>query len=194
MCPEEPQDAAGVERPLDEVEELVARCLETPEPRRAEVVDRLCTRHPEHAGELRARLEALGRALDELGASPRDHPRRLGEYRILGRLGEGGMGVVYEAEQTSLGRPVALKVVRADLLHFARARERFEREVQAVARLQHPGIVPIYAVGSEGGVPFFAMERIRGRTLAQVLKSVRGYAPERLSGRDLARAVGSGAP
>ena len=80
------------------------------------------------------------------------------------------MGVVYRAEQRSLGREVALKVLRPDRLWFEGAHEHFRREVEAIAQLQHPGIVPVYSVGEEEGIPYFAMERIAGATLADVLE------------------------
>src|SRR5262249_42399555 len=81
-----------------------------------------------------------------------------------------------------------------DQLYFPRARERFQRETEAVARLQHPGIVPIYAVGDEGGVPYFAMELVGGGTLATVLAALQRSAPERLSGSDWQAAVQRAAP
>jgi serine/threonine protein kinase len=80
------------------------------------------------------------------GTAPaRDFPDRLGEFKLVRRLGSGGMGVVYEAEQLSLQRRVALKVVRPELTYFEGARERFRREIEAVAKLSHPAIVPVLA-------------------------------------------------
>ena len=73
----------------------------------------------------------------------------VGPYKLLDQIGEGGMGVVYLAEQPSLKRQVALKLIRPEHLYFPRAKERFRREVEAIARLQHPGIVPVYCVGDE---------------------------------------------
>ena len=121
-------------------------------------------------------------------------PERLGEFRLVRRLGGGGMGVVYEAVQESLGRTVALKLIRPEHLYFARSRERFRRETDAVARLAHPGIVSIYTVGEAQGTPYFAMEMIHGATLAQVLDQVAGLAPESLLGEDLRAAVVAMAP
>jgi tetratricopeptide (TPR) repeat protein/predicted Ser/Thr protein kinase len=96
-------------------------------------------------------------------------PDRIGRYRIIRVLGEGGMGVVYLAEQENPKREVALKVIRADLASPALLR-RFEHEAQILARLQHPAIAPIYEAGTasiEGGSPrpFFAMEFVRGTPL-----------------------------
>jgi tetratricopeptide (TPR) repeat protein/tRNA A-37 threonylcarbamoyl transferase component Bud32 len=153
-------------------------------------LEELCGRHPNLAGVLRQRvlgLAALG-LLDELGANDQP-PQRLGDFVPLRRLGGGGMGVVYLARQESLGREVALKLIRPDQLHLAGARERFQREVETVARLQHPGIVPVYAVGEERGVPYLAMEHIDGRNLADVVSALAGRDPSALSGADLARAV-----
>jgi len=149
----------------------------------------LCAEHPELAEGLRLRLDLL-RRVGLLGAAPScEPPERLGEFRLLSRLGGGGMGVVYLAEQERLSRVVALKVIHPAQLHVRAARERFVREVQAIARLQHPGIVPVYAVGEEGDVPFFAMERVPGSTLEEVLDQLRrsGSAPRQ--GSELARTV-----
>ncbi|MHC4547768.1 MAG: WD40 repeat domain-containing serine/threonine protein kinase [Planctomycetota bacterium] len=120
-------------------------------------------------------------------------PERLGDFRLLRRIGGGGMGAVYRAAQESLGREVALKVIRPDLLHSEEARARFRREVETVARLKHPGIVPVYAVGEESHLPYFAMELLEGRTAGEILTALQGSAPERLSGRDAAGVVDAGA-
>lgn len=113
-------------------------------------------------------------------------PARLGDFRLGRRLGGGGMGVVYAAVQESLGREVALKVVRPDQLFVPGARERFRREVRLVARLSHPGIVPVYTVGEDESTPYFAMELVEGVTLAEVLATLGAPATR---GRDLAVAV-----
>src|SRR6185503_20301835 len=105
-------------------------------------------------------------------------PSQLGEFRLIERIGGGGMGVVYRAEQTSLGREVALKLVRPEQLYFPSIRERFQREAEAVARLAHPSIIPIYAVGEARGIPYFAMERVTGANLAQVVRCLAHRAPE----------------
>jgi tetratricopeptide (TPR) repeat protein len=98
---------------------------------------------------------------------------RLGDYRILREVGRGGMGVVYEAEQLSLGRRVALKVLPLASAMSARQLQRFHNEAQAAALLHHPNIVPVHAVGCEGGVHFYAMQFIDGRTLAEVIAELR---------------------
>src|SRR5580698_8186299 len=95
-------------------------------------------------------------------------PATIGRYRILCLLGEGGMGAVYEAEQESPQRTVALKVIRAGYAGNEMLR-RFENETQALGRLQHPGIAQIYDAGTAetpfGRQPYFAMEFVPGRTL-----------------------------
>ncbi len=99
--------------------------------------------------------------------------RVLGDFRIVCEIGRGGMGVVYEAEQISLARRVALKVLPAHITIDPRSVERFEREAKAAARLRHPGIVEIYAVGEDAGTHYFAMERIDGTPLNVVIERMR---------------------
>jgi hypothetical protein len=88
-------------------------------------------------------------------------------YEILGELGRGGMGVVYQARQVKLKRLVALKMILAGAHTGPELRERFRREAEAVARLQHPNIVQIYEVGEHGGLPFFSLEYVDGGSLAR---------------------------
>ena len=87
------------------------------------------------------------------------------------------MGVVYEAEQVSLGRPVALKVLPMNAAMDPRQVQRFQVEVQAAAHLHHPHIVPIYAVGFEAGIHYFAMQLISGRSLASLIAAERQSRP-----------------
>ena len=181
----------------DPLEELVAECLEAPGEGLAAALEAACRAHPEHADQLRARVGALRRiGLLREEAAPGDErfPDRLGEFELLERLGGGGMGVVFRALQSSLGREVALKLIRPEHLYFPRARERFQRETEAVARLQHPGIASIYTVGEENGLPYFAMELVAGCTLAEVIRALQGRAPENLTGDDLALAIHSASP
>jgi serine/threonine protein kinase/WD40 repeat protein len=100
-------------------------------------------------------------------------PRQLGEYRILREVGRGGMGVVYEAVQESLGRHVALKVLPFHGLVSQPHLERFEREAKAAARLHHTNIVPVFGIGSFVGVHYYAMQFIQGQGLDAVLNEVR---------------------
>ncbi len=97
----------------------------------------------------------------------------IGDFQIIGELGRGGMGVVYEAVQMSLGRHVALKVLPfASGLDEVRL-QRFRNEAHAAAALHHTNIVPVYAVGNDRGVHYYAMQMIAGRTLADVIDDVR---------------------
>lgn len=104
---------------------------------------------------------------DDLAATP------LGDFRLLREIGRGGMGVVYEAEQLSLGRRVALKVLPFAATLDPRQLQRFKHEAQAAACLHHPNIVPVYAVGCERGVHYYAMQFIEGQTLAVAILQVR---------------------
>jgi WD40 repeat protein/serine/threonine protein kinase len=97
-----------------------------------------------------------------------DHPSIAG-YEILGELGEGGMGVVYKARQVRLGRVVALKMILAGAKARRRDVTRFQTEMEAVARLQHPNIVQLYEVGEHEGQPYCALEYVDGGNLAQKL-------------------------
>src|SRR5262249_26956190 len=100
-------------------------------------------------------------------------PEQLGDYRILGEVGRGGMGVVYEAVQESLGRHVALKVFASHGLLLPTYLERFRREAWAAARLHHTNIVPVHGVGEHEGVHYYAMQFIQGQGLDEVLKAVK---------------------
>ena len=95
----------------------------------------------------------------------------LGDYRLIREVGRGGMGVVYEAQQISLGRRVAVKVLSGAGVLDPRRLQRFRIEAQAVAQLNHAHIVPIFAVGSDRGIHYYAMQYIEGCTLAEVLEN-----------------------
>ena len=107
----------------------------------------------------------------------------LGDYQIVKEIGRGGMGVVYEAQQLSLGRTVALKVLPHARPFGAWQLKRFKNEARAAATLEHPHIVPVYGVGCERRVHFYAMQLIKGRNLAQVLRERAACAGTR-DGRD----------
>jgi Tol biopolymer transport system component len=106
-------------------------------------------------------------------------PEHLNHYRILGPIGQGGMGAVYAAEDTRLHRKVALKVLSILLAADPERRQRFEREAQAIAALNHPNIVTIYSVEEADGLPFLTMELIEGHPLSEAIPSG-GMTPEKL--------------
>jgi len=110
----------------------------------------------------------LGSGSGAAGPPPAGTPALPG-YEVLGELGRGGMGVVYKARQTDLNRLVALKMIRDDALAGEQELARFRVEAEAVARLQHPNIVPIYQVGAWAGRPYLALEFVDGGNLAQRL-------------------------
>jgi WD40 repeat protein/serine/threonine protein kinase len=139
---------------------------------------------------------------DATGTSPvaatdRDggRPERIGGYRIIREVGRGGMGVVYEAEQLSLGRHVALKVLPDPIAHDSQGLERFRREARAAARLHHTNIVPVHEVGQDGGVVFYAMQFIQGQPLDVVLGELKALRsrPDAPRGADAAETVGNAA-
>ncbi len=95
---------------------------------------------------------------------------RIGHYQIVSLLGRGGMASVYKAHEMSLNRTVALKVLRPELAEDPSFVKRFQREAQAAARLNHPAISTVYAIGQEGELTFFAMEYVQGGTLRQLIR------------------------
>ena len=96
--------------------------------------------------------------------------KRLGEFDVVRELGRGGMGVVYEAVQTSLNRRVALKVLPLAATLDPRQLQRFRNEARAAASLHHEHIVPVYGVGSDRGVHYYAMQLVDGRPLADLVR------------------------
>jgi serine/threonine protein kinase len=151
-----------------------------------EYLDSLKSDHPQSRQELLQRyphvasqIEACLAGLDFIhGRNPNQGtPQQLGDFRIIREVGRGGMGAVYEAEQVSLGRRVALKVLRFGAAADQGAIQRFQREAETVATLHHTNIVPIFFVGSENGVNFYAMQFIEGRNLAEVLSNHSGNLP-----------------
>jgi serine/threonine protein kinase/predicted Zn-dependent protease len=183
-----PHPTTGVASPLDSalgrlIDELTAR-LQAGEAVDAEAVAR---EHPEYAAELCGLLPALA-ALADLSGSDKSAASGLastgngddlvsgvlGDFRIFREVGRGGMGIVYEAEQVSLNRRVALKVLPFAATMDPKQLQRFRHEAQAAAMLHHPNIVPVYGVGCERSVHFYAMQLIAGRSLAAVIAELRG--------------------
>ena len=116
-------------------------------------------------------------------AAPASHSVVLGEFRIIREIGRGGMGVVYEAEQLSLGRRVALKVLPAAASLDQRHCQRFQIEAQAAALLHHDHIVPIFGVGSDQGAHYFAMQLIDGPSLTRIIQDLKAeILPEPMDG------------
>jgi serine/threonine protein kinase/WD40 repeat protein/predicted Zn-dependent protease len=162
--------------------------------------DEYVARYPELAGDIRdlfpavAMMEQLKPAGNDLtgvmtvasglrGMESLDGVslERLGDFRILREIGRGGMGVVYEAEQESLGRHVALKVLPAEVAQRPIFLERFRREARTAARLHHTNIVPVFGVGEENGCCYYAMQFIQGQPLDVVIEEVkrlRGLNPD----------------
>jgi serine/threonine-protein kinase len=142
-------------------------------------------RYPALAGELRELFSALvlmenvrpgppAAARVVAPARTGDDPiPHLGDYHIVREVGRGGMGIVYEAEQGSLSRRVALKVLHGDALQDSTHIERFQREARAAARLHHTNIVPVFGVGEENGTHYYVMQYIEGRPLDEVLAELR---------------------
>ena len=166
-------------------EEFVARYRRGEQPALGEYVEG----YPELAEQIRALFPALLmiEKIKPAEGSPVPYPpggrsppgsigvpiEQLGDFRIIRELGRGGMGVVYEAIQESLGRHVALKVLpphgRLDPTQLGR----FRREARAAAGLHHTNIVPVFAVGEQGGVPYYAMQFIRGQGIDVILDELR---------------------
>jgi serine/threonine protein kinase len=153
-------------------------------------------RYPELADDIRALFPALAEVEQAADQRAQAHAlraeppplSRLGDYRIVREIGRGGMGVVYEAEQESLGRRVALKVLPLQAARDARALERFRREARSAAKLHHTNIVPVFEVGQDGDVCYYAMQFIAGHGLDQVIEELRRLRAESETPRDRAAA------
>jgi serine/threonine protein kinase/DNA-binding beta-propeller fold protein YncE len=160
-------------------EEFAARYRRGERPPVREYLDQ----YPELAEDIRALFPALvqmeqvkeDRRAPAEGAAFAGPPplRQVGDYRILREVGRGGMGIVYEAEQVSLGRRVALKVLPLQASRDGRALERFRREAKAAARLHHTNIVPVFEVGQDGETCYYAMQFIQGQALDQIIEELR---------------------
>lgn len=100
-------------------------------------------------------------------------PERIGDYRIVSKLGEGGMGVVYEAVQESLDRRVAIKSLGSHPVHAPRSARRFRREARAVAMLHHTNIINVYGSGVHDGIPYFAMQLVDGSNVREIIDQIR---------------------
>ena len=173
---------------LELAEEFLERYRRGERPPLREYIDR----HPELAAEIREVFPAMAMmeniaVADESLAGPSQESgvkspttpalQQLGDYRIIREIGRGGMGVVYEAEQVSLGRHVAFKVLPDKALLDAKHKQRFEREARAAAKLHHTNIVPVFGVGEHEGMPYYVMQFIQGLGLDAVLEELQHMQP-----------------
>lgn len=140
--------------------------------------EQLVARYPQYEQSLReylAGLNLLNAGIVEMADSPFRYDsgdqRILGDYELIREIGRGGMGVVYEARQISLDRRVALKVLPFAAMLDQRQIVRFETEARAAARLQHPHIVPVYGVGCDRGVHYYAMQFVEGSSVRELIDS-----------------------
>ena len=154
-------------------------------------IDSVAESNPEHQEALRELLPVIQRlekareshiqrpsGLATLGAS---RPERLGDFELIRQIGRGGMGVVFEAVQKSLGRRVALKVLPSTLLSSSEQLRRFEQEARTAASLHHTNIVPIFGVGQDQGFHYFVMQRIDGQGLDTRLGSETRLTPTQVA-------------
>lgn len=175
------------------VQHLFGEALDLPRERRAAFLDSTCSRHPEVRRQVEALLEESDRSAGFLSTPPLEVPptlnptrsgngfppgARLGRYVIKEQLGEGGMGVVYRAQDEKLDRIVAVKVLAGGVLSNEAARSRFQREAVALARLNHPHIAALYDVGEQAGADYIVMECVPGQSLRTALQSGAFAAPE----------------
>jgi hypothetical protein len=160
-------------------------------------------RYPDLAGAIRELFPALVEMEQvevepeslqaEPGGSKATPLRQVGDYRIVREVGRGGMGVVYETDQLSLGRRVALKVLPSHAVKDGRALDRFQREAKAAARLHHTNIVPVYEVGQDGDTCYYAMQFIQGQGLDQVVEELRRLRADSADGKSPEKALAQGA-
>jgi tetratricopeptide (TPR) repeat protein/tRNA A-37 threonylcarbamoyl transferase component Bud32 len=163
------------------LEDLVEELTNRVQAGEAVDVEAYAARHPEQAQAIRDLFPALQvlAAISGSSATGRESAESLpaagtlGDFRLICEVGRGGMGVVYEAEQISLSRRVALKVLPFAATMDPRQLQRFKNEAQAAAGLQHQNIVPVYFVGVERGVHYYAMQFIDGQTVAAVIRELR---------------------
>jgi len=164
----------------DPVEELASEFADRLRVGERVSVEKYATQYPQYAEQIRdlfptiVAVEQLNtKRLTESNVSKPVMPEQLGDYRILGEIARGGMGIVYEAEQVSLGRRVAVKVLPTQVLRSDRDVRRFEREAQTAAGLHHSNIVPVFGIGEENGQRYIVMQLIRGVGLDEILSEIK---------------------
>jgi len=180
--------------PVDQLAEEFAdriRAGESPQ------IEEYCRSHPEHADMIRSVFPSI--QMVEKASQREEHHRRsggsgsvsvlsmpqmLGDFQLIREIGRGGMGVVYEAEQKSLKRHVALKVISSLIAGSEKQLKRFRREAESAASLHHSNIVPIYGSGEDHGLQYYAMQLIDGVTLAAVISHLRVTPAEALLMKD----------
>ncbi len=178
---------------IELAEEFIERFRRGERPTIAEYVQR----HPILAEQIRETFPAMAMvehiALDDesldkepaKNSAPPQGLTQIGDYRIIREVGRGGMGIVYEAEQISLGRRVAVKILPKNLFSSGKIRQRFERESKAAAKLHHTNIVPVFGVGEEDGLHYYVMQFIQGLGLDEVLEELRRQQRAGTNGRNL---------
>ncbi|QDU27094.1 Serine/threonine-protein kinase PrkC [Anatilimnocola aggregata] len=145
--------------------------------------EELLARHPDVADRLRGYLSGLALFHNAVAAQPSltsiaitggvELGAALGDYRLVREIGRGGMGVVYEAVQISLGRRVAVKLLPFSATINEKQIARFKHEAQAAAQIDHPHIVPVFGVGQAHGIHYFAMQLIGGQSLGELIAEMR---------------------
>lgn len=184
-------ESAGERDPLEQLaDEFAARCRKGESPSIAEYA----ARYPCFASRIQDLFPAVALMerlrSDEKAkrktAAVRDRfaraPEQLGDFVILREIGRGGMGLVYEAEQKSLARRVAVKVLPKHVLLLGKHLRRFQREAQTAARLRHTNIVPVFGVGEQEGLHYYVMPLIRGVGLEEVIRALRAGGGSRPAG------------
>jgi eukaryotic-like serine/threonine-protein kinase len=187
------REASDSQDSVDRLGAVLAACIEAVDHGDADP-ETVLARYPEFAADLREffaaqqRAQRLAAPLQTILRTGRpangpeaaiNLPSPLGDFRIIREVGRGGMGIVYEAEQLSLGRRVALKILPFAATMDPRHLQRFQNEARAAASLEHPHIVPVHGVGCERGVHYYAMKFIDGQSLAAIIESKRRLAEPR---------------